>query len=154
MTVTIQNAIERELIIPVARQKVWDAITRPDQISKWFSDSVAMELQPGSPIVFHWDGYGDRRGQVETVDPPYRFAYRWISSDDADQSIPFDAVPSTLVEYTLDETAEGTRVTVVESGFAALPADIRENLLRGNTEGWISQTTRLLDYLVGEQAGQ
>ena len=45
-------------------------------------------------------------------------------------------------------------MTVVESGFAALPADIREDLLRANTEGWIAQTTHLLDYLVGEQARQ
>jgi uncharacterized protein YndB with AHSA1/START domain len=152
MTVTVQDTIERQLVIPVGRQRVWDAITSPDQIAGWFSDSVTMELEPGSPIVFHWDGYGDRRGQVETVDPPGRFAYRWIPTDESDQSIPFDEVPSTLVEYILEDTADGTRVTVTESGFSRLPADVREQMVRGNTEGWIQKTTALLDYLVKEQA--
>ncbi len=78
MTVTVQDTIERQLVIPVGRQRVWDAITAPEQIAKWFSDAITMELMPGSPIVFHWDGYGDRRGRVETIDPPNRFAYRWI----------------------------------------------------------------------------
>jgi hypothetical protein len=56
-----------------------------------------------------------------------------------------------LVEFTLEETEEGTRVTVIESGFAALPDDIRDQMVRGNTEGWIMKTTALLDYLVAEQ---
>jgi uncharacterized protein YndB with AHSA1/START domain len=152
MTVTVQDTIERQLVIPVGRQRVWEAITAPDQIAAWFSDTVTMELEPGSPIVFHWDGYGDRRGQVETVDPHNRFAYRWIPTDETDQSIPFDEVPSTLVEYTLEETSEGTRVTVTESGFSRLPADVREQMVRGNTEGWIMKTTALLDYLVADGA--
>ena len=152
MSTAVQDAIERQLVIPVGRQRVWEAITTPNQIAGWFSDSVTMELAPGSPILFHWDGYGDRRGRVETVDPPSRFAYRWIPTDESDQSIPFDEVPSTLVEYTLEETSEGTRVTVTESGFSALPAAVREQMVRGNTEGWIAKTTALLDYLVKEQA--
>ncbi len=152
MPITIQDTIERQLVIPVARQRVWDAITAPDQIAKWFSDSVTLELELGSPLVFHWDGYGDRRGRVETIDPPNRFAYRWIPLDETDQSVPFDDVPSTLVEYTLEETPDGTRVTVTESGFSALPAEIREQTVHGNIEGWIFKTTALLDYLVAAQA--
>ena len=154
MTVTVQDTIERQLVIPAGRQRVWDAITASDQIAKWFSDTVTMKLEPGSPIVFHWDGYGDRRGRVETVDPPNRFAYRWIPTDETDQSILFEQVPSTLVEYTLDETTEGTRVTVRESGFSDLPEDIREQMIQGNTEGWIMKITALLDYLVAEPSAQ
>ncbi len=153
MTVTVQDTIERQLVIPVGRQRVWEAITATDQIARWFSDTVTMELKPGSPIVFQWNGYGERRGRVEAVEPPNRFAYRWIPTDETDQSIPFDEVPSTLVEYTLEDTAEGTRVTVTESGFSALPADIREQMVQGNTEGWIFKTTALLDYLVAQEAG-
>ena len=153
MTVTVQDTIERQLVIPVARQRVWDAITSPEQIAGWFSDSITMELEPGAPIVFQWNGYGERRGRVEAVEPPNRFAYRWIPTDEADHSIPFDEVPSTLVEYTLEETPDGTRVTVTESGFSGLPDHVREQMVKGNTEGWIMKTTALLDYLVAEQAG-
>ena len=154
MTVTVQDAIERQLVIPAGRQRVWEAITRPEHVAKWFVDSTTLRLEEGAPFVLHWDGYGDRRARVETIDPPNRFAYRWIPSDETDQSIPFDEVPSTLVEFSLEDTPDGTRVTVTESGFSHLPSDIREQMVRGNTEGWIMKTTALLDYLVEEQAGQ
>ena len=154
MTVTVQDAIERQLVIPVARQRVWEAITAPDQIAKWFVDSTTLRLEEGAPFVFQWDGYGERRGRVETIDPPNRFAYRWIPTDETDHSIPFDEVPSTLVEFSLDDTPDGTRVTVTESGFGGLPSDIREQMAQGNTEGWIMKTTALLDYLVADQRAQ
>ena len=154
MTVTVQDVIERQLVIPVGRQRVWEAITAPDQVATWFADSTTLTLEEGAPFVFQWDGYGERRGRVETIDPPNRFAYRWIPSDETDLSIPFDEVPSTLVEFSLDDTPDGTRVTVIESGFSGLPSDIREQIARGNTEGWIMKTTALLDYLVADQNGQ
>jgi uncharacterized protein YndB with AHSA1/START domain len=154
MTVTVQDAIERQLVIPVARQRVWEAITAPDQIAKWFVDSTTLRLEEGAPFVFQWDGYGERRGRVETIDPPNRFAYRWIPSDESDQAIPFDEVPSTLVEFSLEDSPEGTRVTVIESGFSGLPANVREQIVRGNSEGWIMKTTALLDYLVADQDAQ
>lgn len=154
MTVTVQDVIERQLVIPVGRQRVWEAITAPDQVATWFADSTTLTLEEGAPFVFQWDGYGERRGRVETIDPPNRFAYRWIPSDETDLSIPFDEVPSTLVEFSLDDTPDGTRVTVIESGFSGLPADIREQIAQGNTEGWIMKTTALLDYLVADQNGQ
>jgi hypothetical protein len=43
-------------------------------------------------------------------------------------------------------------VTVTESGFSLLPAEVREQMVRGNTEGWIMKTTALLDYLVADGA--
>jgi hypothetical protein len=63
-------------------------------------------------------------------------------------------VPSTLVEFSLEDTPDGTRVTVTESGFGGLPDDVREQLIQGNTEGWIRETTELLDYLMAESSQQ
>jgi uncharacterized protein YndB with AHSA1/START domain len=151
MTVTVQDTIVRSIDVPVGRQRAWDAITSPDQIAKWFADSTTLKLEEGSPFVFQWNDYGERRGKVESVEPPSRFAYRWIPTDETDQSIPFDEVPSTLVEYTLEETPDGTRVTVTESGFSLLPAAVREQIARGNTEGWIMKTDALREYLTGEE---
>ena len=38
MTVTVQDTIERQLVIPVGRQRVWEAITAPDQVATFGSD--------------------------------------------------------------------------------------------------------------------
>jgi len=152
MTVTIQDAVERQLVIPVARQRVWDAITNPVQIAQWFCQDAALTLEPGAPILFTWEQHGSTRGRVEAGEPPARFAFRWVPIADPDPSIPFDQTPSTLVEFFLEETPEGTRLTVRESGFSNLPEADRERALRDNTEGWIEETTHLLDFLVAEEA--
>ena len=41
----------------------------------------------------------------------------------------------------------GTRLTVVESGFAQLPEDAHDTAYGGNTEGWASELGELAGYL-------
>lgn len=44
--------------------------------------------------------------------------------------------PTTLVEFRLEDTPEGTQLTVVESGFDRIPVGRRDEAFRMNTEGW------------------
>ncbi len=55
---------------------------------------------------------------------------------------------STLVEFTLEPVAEGTRVRIVESGFDALDctAEQRVAAVVSNTGGWGSELGELVDY--------
>jgi hypothetical protein len=76
-----------------------------------------------------------------------RVVYLWTHGPDADRTIPIDQVPNTLMEFRLEDDGDSTRLTVVESGFAALPADIRENSLRDNTQGWEEQMGNIQAYL-------
>ena len=52
-----------------------------------------------------------------------------------------------ISEFRLADARNGTRLTVVESGFASLPDDIRENSLRNNTQGWDEQMGNIQKYL-------
>jgi hypothetical protein len=45
----------------------------------------------------------------------------------------------TLVVFELAEAPEGTRLTVIESGFEGIPADRLEKAYRGNESGWAEQ---------------
>ena len=45
----------------------------------------------------------------------------------------------TLVEFTLEKTATGTRLRVVESGFDKLPSHRRDLAFRMNDGGWSMQ---------------
>ena len=140
MTATIQNTIERTIELPVTRQRAWDAITTPQQISQWFHGLWEFELTPGAPIHFDFGDWGIHRGRVEAVEPMDRVIYLWThEGKDWDTATPIDDVPNTLMEFRLADTRNGTRLTVVESGFASLPDDIRENSLRNNTQGWDEQ---------------
>ena len=76
------------------------------------------------------------------VDPPRRFAFRWQPFVAPEQAARAAGI-TTLVVFTLEAHPEGTRLRVVESGFSALPADLRGISTERNGAGW----TRELDDL-------
>ncbi len=53
------------------------------------------------------------------------------------------------MEFTLEPSGAGTRVTVTESGFAQLPEDAHRKAFDGNTDGWRKELAELADYLAG-----
>src|ERR671936_492718 len=146
VAVEVPDSIERDVILPVPPARVWTALTRPDQLSAWFGTQATIDLRPGGEIVFAWDGStgprGTNRGVIEAVEPPSRFAFRWQSGPDTTQM--------TRVEFTLEPHPEGTRLRLVESGFASLPPDLRGRCHEANTDGWQRELGELGDYLVAE----
>jgi uncharacterized protein YndB with AHSA1/START domain len=60
-------------------EKVWRALTDPDELSHWFPATVEMELRPGGSVSFHQDepALDDMTGEVVEVDPPKLLSYRW-----------------------------------------------------------------------------
>ncbi len=114
------DRVERVEVFAVPREQVWRAITQPERLSEWFgATAVELELRPGGRVAFR-DAQGlVRRALVEIVEPPARLVFRWlpfiVSSDGCLQR-----APGTTVELVLEELAEGTRLTVVESHLPAL----------------------------------
>jgi uncharacterized protein YndB with AHSA1/START domain len=143
VAVEVPDSIERELILPVPPARVWTALTRSDQLSAWFGTQATIDLRPGGEVIFTWDGStglpGTNRGVIEAVDPPNRFAFRWQSSP--------DTVQMTRVEFMLEPHPEGTRLRLVESGFASLPPELRGRSHEGNTIGWQRELGELAQYL-------
>jgi len=65
--------------VPVGREEVWAAITRPEELSRWFGmEVVSLDLRPAGPHRLQ----GRRRhvapALVEEVEPPCRFVFRWL----------------------------------------------------------------------------
>lgn len=140
----MQDIIERTIHIPAAIETVWEALTSADGISSWFGDEAEIDLRPGGEARFGWSEYGSSSHAVVVhVDRPARFSYRWTAGD-AERA---DVGPSTLVEFTMVERNDGTDVSVRESGFASLPAEIIEKSLKSNTAGWEAEIQDLYDYL-------
>ena len=80
------------------------------------------------------------------MEPPHRFAFRWRSHS-ADPAKRVAEQANTLVEITLAEEADGTRIRIVESGFEALPDEVRDTSLRENTQGWTEVIGNLAKYV-------
>jgi uncharacterized protein YndB with AHSA1/START domain len=124
---TIQDNIEREMILKADIAVVWDAITHPEQLSKWFGDRADIPtLKEGEPITFGW---GDDlcKGVIQTIDEPTVFAFRWQSSR-LGQSASYQSDYATLVTFTLTPVPTGTHLHLIETGFANLPTTIDETV--------------------------
>jgi uncharacterized protein YndB with AHSA1/START domain len=136
------DRIERQMTFEVSREEVWAAITEADQLARWFGSHAELDLRPGGQGAFRWEELGITTAiTVEAVEPPERFAYRWEPGGATKGG------PTTLVEFTLEEIPGGTRLTLVESGFAAFPPESR----RGNEFGWDEELAELRDLLVGSR---
>ena len=56
----------------------------------------------------------------------------------------------TLVTFELEEAPEGTRLTITESGFDALPLERRAKAFTENEGGWVAQLSLIAKYLARE----
>jgi uncharacterized protein YndB with AHSA1/START domain len=138
--------VRRSITIAAPVEKVWAAITEPAQIARWLPKSAVIHGSGvGATGTFSWPGY-DVPVRVEDVVPERSITYRW-SNDDARGSNPseVDDEHSTVFTFTLDALADGTRLTVVESGFDCTsdPA-FNMNAHRG---GWDSELDELIALL-------
>ena len=147
----MEDLIERTVTIPADIEAVWDALTTQQGIESWFGDEVEIDLRPGGEAYFGWSEYGETvHAIVQEVVKPSRFSYRWVAVN-TDR---VDTGPSTLVEFTLTSDGASTVVTVVESGFAALPSEIAARCLAENTSGWLAEMQDLIDYFTAASAPQ
>ena len=142
--------IERDILIAAPLERVWSLITSPEHVGRWFADAGAeIDLRPGGALSLSWREHGTFHGRVEAVEPPHRFAYRWLSKLDLrDDPTPGN---STLTEFTLAAEGASTRVAVVESGFDMLDVDPEERAaaLASHTTGWAAELEDLVTYAAG-----
>ena len=140
--------IERETVIAAPVERVWALLTEAEHVGSWFSDAGAeIDLRPGGAMVLRWAEHGTGRARIVDVDPPRRFSYRWAPIPDHWGEEPVEG-NSTLVEFTLAAEGEGTRLTVVESGFRDLagPEDERQGHVDSPLRGWEKQLANVRDY--------
>jgi hypothetical protein len=84
------------------------------------------------------------------MEPERLFSFRWHDYD-AKLGVPVEKQPTTLVEFRFEPTGRGTRLTITESGIAALPDPRRVQVLRDNNEGWDIQARNVADYVAAHR---
>jgi uncharacterized protein YndB with AHSA1/START domain len=146
----VPDRIEREVVIDAPLEVVWAVVTAPHHVGSWFSDSAEIDLRPGGRGTLVWNEHGSFPLRVEKVDPPHAVSYRWARPAGAEPR----AGNSTLIEFILSEEGDGTRLRVVESGFAELEGTEEEKAehFEENTQGWEQELGELREY-VSKQVG-
>jgi len=139
----MEDRIEKtiELSAPVAR--VWSALTDSDEFGAWFrvkldGPFVVGEMSEG---FITYPGYEHMKweAEVQAMEPERLFSFTWCPYG-GDPDVDYSNEPTTLVEFRLEPTQDGTRLVITESGFNALPDDDRRvDALRRNEQGWTAQ---------------
>jgi uncharacterized protein YndB with AHSA1/START domain len=137
------DRIERTVEVAHPPAKVWAALTTAEGLAAWFGDEAAIDLRPGGLARMRWSQEGfTAQMRVERVEEPTVFGFTWQI-----YGLPEHDPRRTYVEFTLEPAGAGTRLTVVETGFAQLPEDAHRQAYRGNTEGWAKELGELAAYL-------
>lgn len=85
--------------------------------------------------------------EVLAMDEPRYFSFRWPHMDEMPEVR--EDWAWTVVEFRLEPTSRGTRLTVTESGFDAPPEGRRSESYRMNEQGWGEQMGNVKAYVGG-----
>ena len=102
----LAHTVERSVLLPAPPEEVWEAITDQLLLSEWLAPEVELDPHEGGELICRYEDGEERRGEVELAEEAERLAFRWWREDSG---------PS-RVELVLDAVADGTRLTVIESG--------------------------------------
>jgi uncharacterized protein YndB with AHSA1/START domain len=136
------DRIERIVKLAHPPGAVWAALTTAKGLAAWFGQEAGIDLRPGGTAWMRWTDGSTADMRVERVEEPSVFGFTWHI-----YGLPEGDPRRTYVEFTLEPAGPGTRLTVVESGFAQLPEDAYRTAYDGNSQGWLSELGELAAYL-------
>jgi uncharacterized protein YndB with AHSA1/START domain len=146
------DRIEKQVLLKAPRSRVWRALTQAEEFGAWFGVKLEGKFVAGEPLkgrITH-PGYDHLSMElfVERIEPEQLFSFRWHPYA-IDPNVDYSSEPTTLVEFRLDEVPEGTRLSVVESGFDRIPEKRRAEAFRMNGEGWAAQMQNIQRHVAG-----
>lgn len=146
------DRIEKQITLKAPIARVWKALTDAAEFGAWFRVALDGPFVVGGKSHGHvtYAGYEHLQWAVEVKEmtlPVFSFYWHPYAIDPA---VDYAAEPPTLVEFRLAEVAGGTRLTVTESGFDALPASRRDEAFRMNAGGWATQMTNIESHLASQ----
>jgi uncharacterized protein YndB with AHSA1/START domain len=155
------DRIEKRILLRAPRERVWSAISQAKQFGTWFGMAFDGEFAAGTrlsgkitptkvdaEVAQAQASYAGMPFEiaVDRIEPMRLFSFRWhpyAVEPDTDYS----SEPMTLVSFELEEAAEGTWLTITESGFDKIPLARRAEAFTCNEQGWEAQTRLIERYL-------
>jgi uncharacterized protein YndB with AHSA1/START domain len=142
----MNDRIEKRIALKAPVSRVWRALTDYREFGEWFRVKLEGPFAPGQVsrgYITH-PGYEHIKWEavIRKMDPERLFSFTWShpkSLDKATYSPDYSKEPTTLVEFSLEKTASGTLLVLMESGFDKLPSDRRLEAFRRNDGGWTQQ---------------
>lgn len=155
----MNDKIEKIATLKAPLAKVWNAISDSAAFGSWFGMTIEgpfvegqtatgaiAKTQVDDEVAEQQAPYVGMRCDlmIERIVPLKLFAFRWHPGAEPDQGA---NAPTTLVTFELAEVEGGTRLTITESGFDALPPERRAKAFAENEGGWQAQLALVAKYL-------
>ena len=140
----VPSQIEKEVLIEAPIDVVWQVLTEPDQMTRWFSQEARLDRRSGGAGHLSFPSGQEYFLRVEVFEPPHRFAYRWLHEDTSH----FRTDNSMLVEFTLLAENGHTRLRIVESGFDQVDwsDEAKTKYFDDHSRGWGMFSERIRSY--------
>ncbi len=146
------DRIEKTVELDAPVERVWRAISDHQEFGAWFRVSLDGPFRLGEITTgqMTYPDYEHIRweSRVMAIDPPRLFSFAWPAYS-AESGLEDTSAPWILVEFRLEPIGTGTRLTVTESGFDALPPSRRDQVLRDNEGGWEEQMRNVKAHVEG-----
>lgn len=155
------DRIEKQILLKAPLARVWRALSDSQEFGHWFGMKFEDPFSPGATmrgvIVPTSVDENVAKAQkpyegtpvemkIERMEPEREFSFRWHPGA-VDPKIDYSKEPTTLVTFTLEPTAEGVLLKVVESGFDQIPLERRANAFSQNEKGWTMIVSLIEKYL-------
>ena len=150
----MNDRIEKRIELKAPVSRVWRALTEYREFGEWFRVKLDGPFVEGkvSRGNMTYPGYEHVKWEavVQKIEPERLFSFTWPhpeSFDRAEYSADYSKAPTTLVEFRLEKTKNGTLLVLTESGFDQLPRDLRLEAFRRNESGWVEQMKNIETYV-------
>jgi uncharacterized protein YndB with AHSA1/START domain len=136
-------AVERRVWINAPRQRVWQALTEPKHLERWYAPGCPWAipaLKVGETVKFYNTDTDIQLATIEVVESPHQFTLRW-------QLDPMRPEITLLNTFLLEDENGGTRVIATQAGYESLPDDIRQQQLDQDADAYTAIVESLKEYL-------
>jgi uncharacterized protein YndB with AHSA1/START domain len=158
----ITDQIKKTILLRAPIARVWRALSNASEFGTWFGMKVDGEFAPGAvlrgvitattvdaEVAEAQKPYEGKPFEIriERMEPERLFSMRWHPHA-VDLQTDYSAEPTTLVEFALEQVADGVMLTVTESGFDNIPLERRAKAFTENEQGWSMMVRMLEKYVV------
>jgi uncharacterized protein YndB with AHSA1/START domain len=146
----MNDRIEKRIELKAPISRVWRALTDHREFGEWFRVKLDGPFVVGqvSRGQITYPGYEHLKWEavVQAMEPERLFSFTWHPYA-IDPKIDYSREESTLVEFKLEKTINGTLLLLTESGFDKIPGDRRLEAFRMNDGGWTQQMKNIENHV-------
>jgi len=155
------DRIEKKIVLRAPRSRVWRALADSTEFGSWFGIRFDGAFFPGAtmrgvivPTAVNAEVAAAQQPHaglpveilIDRMEPERLFSFRWHPYA-IERDVDYSTEPTTLIVFSLEETADGVLLTVTESGFDGIPLSRRVQAFTANEQGWGMVIKLIEEYL-------